>query len=313
MKYASLIFSYNNFDASRKLLDEYGYYTVNIGDYMQTIAAQNIYRKIGVSEEDMIFLDRDSMADYKGEKTFLLMNGCFYNHCFPIPDSITPIFVGFQAQRHVIETHLETLKKYAPIGCRDVHTCEILKSLGVDATVTGCITLALDKRDTAPQKGKTYFVYGSGAGYLPPEMFKEVPEEKLLNGEILFHRKVVHNHPLPHQEMMETLRYTEEVLKIYEKNASLIVTPLHHVATPCMSMGIPVVVCRKKNDTRFSFIETLLPIHERGDYKKVDWNPEAFDNTQFTADMLKHVKQRIEPVKKSKRGWLSRLNIPAFR
>src|SRR5437773_11244518 len=94
MKYGVLTFSYNNVTSFRDALEKRGFYSVNLGDYMQTLAARNLYRALGVAEHDITEIDRDSRSSYSGDKAALLMHGVFFRWSFPIPQGLVPAFVG---------------------------------------------------------------------------------------------------------------------------------------------------------------------------------------------------------------------------
>ena len=61
-----------------------------------------------------------------------------------------------------------------------------------------------------------------------------------------------------------THRYQE-----YQDNASLIITSLLHISTPCVAYGIPVILARDLISYRFSWLDKLLPIYSENDYEGV--------------------------------------------
>ena len=74
----------------------------NLGDCIQNLAVENLYNEMGINNLEKV--NRDDIANYKGEKVILPMQGWFGNvhKVFPANWSkdIHPIFVGF---------HLNTL------------------------------------------------------------------------------------------------------------------------------------------------------------------------------------------------------------
>lgn len=64
---------------------------------------------------------------------------------FPFHHNVNPIFVSFHVNHLEILTPeaVEYLKQYAPIGCRDWNTVYLLKSAGIPAFFSGCITTTI--------------------------------------------------------------------------------------------------------------------------------------------------------------------------
>lgn len=47
---------------------------INIGDYMQLIAIDNLYRYMGIGSKDIVHMKSEDLATYKGEKLILPIN-----------------------------------------------------------------------------------------------------------------------------------------------------------------------------------------------------------------------------------------------
>lgn len=118
--------------------------TINIGDYIQSLAAKQYVNS------DIIYVNRDELSNYKGDKARVIMNGWYTyksNSCMP-NEYVVPLFVAFHLnvdveKKFLTSQNIATLKKYAPIGCRDLHTVEVLKNKGIDAYFSGCLTTTL--------------------------------------------------------------------------------------------------------------------------------------------------------------------------
>lgn len=116
----------------------------NIGDYVQSIAARQFIGKPDV------FVNREALDTYSGEQIKLIMNGWYMHNPdnWPPSDVIEPLFVAFHlnklAEKGMLSPEgVEYFKKHEPIGCRDKHTVELLKSKGINAYFSGCLTLTL--------------------------------------------------------------------------------------------------------------------------------------------------------------------------
>jgi hypothetical protein len=294
MKYGVLTFSYAHAKNFERSVAEHGFFSMNLGDYMQTLAVRRLYQEFGIPEDQTVGIDRDTLASYRGEPVILVMNAVFFPWSFPLPDSIIPVFTGFQASEKVIKDNLDYFRKHAPIGCRDLDTTERLRGFGVEAFTTGCLTMTFARRDKPPTEGKTFIISGGGAGAFPGEVMRFIPTDLLRSVEFVFQRKIVHRFPLTDADMRDAERYTAYLLNEYRERASLVVTPLHHATTPCVSSGIPTIVCRKGNDTRFSFLSELMPIYTPERFADIVWDAPPADIEAARAALIEQVRSSIE-------------------
>ncbi|HIP92256.1 MAG TPA: hypothetical protein EYH25_02205 [Thermotoga sp.] len=120
--------------------------TANLGDDIQALAAKQFLPRVDV------ILDREFLNQVSSKDIIkVIMNGWFTHRPDNWPPSfnIEPLFISFHispaiANKLLSRKTVEYLKKYEPIGCRDEYTRDLLKSKGVDAYFSGCLTLTLD-------------------------------------------------------------------------------------------------------------------------------------------------------------------------
>lgn len=285
MLFGALGFSYAGFDNTARAMTTRGAVSCNLGDNMQSLAVRHLYAQLGVPEAQIVRIDRDTICTYDGPPVVLPMNGCFYQRNLPLPPQITPVFIGFQARAGTIRAHRDWLAGHAPIGCRDTATADLLRAEGIEVEVTGCLTLSLPGREPGPRR-QVLIVQGSGPGALPGLALRHMPKRLLARARFIFQRREVTEHPLSPATMAQHDRIAAALLHDYHSEAALVVTPLHHVAAPCIAAGIPVVVVRSEWDDRFSFLADLLPIHLNPDFAAVDWSPAPVDVTDIKAAQL---------------------------
>lgn len=165
------------------------------------------------------------------------------------------------------------------IGARDPDTTQFLRSIGVEAETTYCLTLTLPTRAAAPPDGKVYLIDTDDIN---------VPKA-LRKGAV----KVTHfMPPLDHRV---TFPMARQLLDLYRDTASLVITTRLHAAMPCMAMGIPVVYFANPSEGRANIVRDLGGIvydrrlHAkklaRGAmgrlFSRVDWSPEPVDVSAF--------------------------------
>lgn len=158
-----ICYTYNN------AKPEVGYYSprkMNIGDYIQSLAARQFFSKIDT------YVDRDSLSEYKGSKINLIMNAWYFlwrkNKSFS--NQFNPLFVAFHINNpeDITSETLTYLKQHEPIGCRDYQTRDFLKAHQIKAYFSGCLTLTLGKTyrvKDSESTNRVYFVdYRPGGG-----------------------------------------------------------------------------------------------------------------------------------------------------
>lgn len=236
----------------------------NVGDNIQSLAAKQYLPQVDT------FINREHLADYKGEKTQVIMNGWFTHniHNWIPSDAIEPLFVSFHinntaAPFMLSEKGIAYLKKHEPIGCRDQFSVDTLKAKGINAYFTGCLTLTLDSYkvdDTL--RGEDIYIVDPLYSY--PSWEKVTYDWKrflrsIQNGNIFkIHKKQKHIANFISEDLLKSAIYVnqeppsktytdeqkfamaEDLLHKYAK-AKLVITSRIHCALPCLAMGTPVI------------------------------------------------------------------------
>lgn len=142
----------------------------NIGDYIQSVAQEQFFDHIDC------YVEREDLDTFSSkEKVRVIMNGWFMHNPEKFPPSgwIHPLFVSFHivprnAKRMLSPQVLSYLKKYQPIGARDLGTYQLLRDYGIVSYFSGCLTLTLGLKYYSKEKDdKIYFVdpyYELGSG-----------------------------------------------------------------------------------------------------------------------------------------------------
>lgn len=269
MKFGYPEFRYGN-DLKRK--------NVNVGDNIQSLAIRALYDQLQIPAHQVVGIDRDSLPAYRGEPVKLIMNGCFHDDCFPLPPQIHPIFFGFNAETESVITKNRALfEKHQPIGCRDMATKQMLEKHKISAYVTGCTTLTFRRRDGVGANATPVIAFGSGPGALPSPLLQKIPKSILERARLVYQREAVQKTPLNDSEVNRLEGMAAAYLDIYRNQTSLVITPLLHVASPCLALGVPVILARRDRGHRFSAIDRLLPVYTPDDFNAIDWNPSPPD------------------------------------
>jgi hypothetical protein len=257
--------------------------TENLGDHIQIISGLRLLSRLGI--EPTRFIDRDNEIrsapglDEENGPVGILLNGWFKTNRaeWPPHPKLAPLILGFhirlfQCPELVSDASIDFFHRYQPIGCRDVYTEALLRSKGIDAFTSNCLSLALPRRIDDPATQTEIFVVSRDErlkDHFPPSI-----------GPYTFV-----SHYSGSSDFAANMTRAKELLEGYRLRAKLIVTTLLHCALPAIAMGIPVVLFYPLNDEtahasdreRFSSVETLLRVHYFDGIESVDWNPKPID------------------------------------
>ena len=251
MKYGLL-----TYDENRKFF--------NVGDNIQSLAAKQFLPQVDV------YLNRERLADYTGERIKLIMNGWFTHniHNWVPSEDIDPVFVSFHmnntaAPFMLSEKGISYLKQHQPIGCRDQFTADTLNEKGIEAYFTGCLTLTLDsyKVDDSERGDKIYIVDPLYNYPRPEKVFynPKLTVKNILNGkafqlgkknkhlknfiseELLKKAEFINQEP-PSNTYSDEQKFqmAEDLLNKYAR-AKMVITSRIHCALPCLALGTPVI------------------------------------------------------------------------
>lgn len=255
---------------------------VNLGDPIQSYAVKLLYKEMGIDEKDIIPVPRYDMKNYDGEECICVVNTCstyeelaYDSNFMPPSDKIHAVPLSLHINRHISDEELDYYKKCIDVGCRDVFTKDMLSKLGVNSYLTGCLTLTFPRRSSEAEKkaDKVYLID------VQPEFKKMIPQHILENAVEL---SSIYRFPITHdsnrmtvEEAEEFHRMGEERIELLKNTAKLVITSRLHAASPCLAMGIPVIMT--KHDDRFGFIDRFMTAYTDWENDKIDWNPQPID------------------------------------
>ncbi|NMP25679.1 polysaccharide pyruvyl transferase family protein [Rahnella sp. SAP-1] len=278
---------------------------INLGDYVQSTAA----RQFLTSVDSLI--PRDHMNDYKGDIVKMIMNAWYMDipQNFPPSDKIDPLYVSIHINSTIADAFftpasLAHLKKFEPIGCRDFYTRDLLKSKGIDAYYSGCMTLTLGetyKRDKVTDD--VYFIDVMYDSMTLPELIRKPLRfgKRILNGrafEFNHRNRVLNKYFQP--DLIKKARFETQIVPYISAsegfkraddflrrlaNAKLVVTSRIHTALPCLAMGTPVIFVNGgfKNKVDNCRFDGLFDFFNRID---VDAKGNATANFSFSGEKI---------------------------
>jgi hypothetical protein len=250
--------------------------TENLGDHIQIIAAECLLRRAGLAPSFLVDRD-DGIAEQPpvadGLAPGIVLNGWFKTNpaAWPPHHAYNPIYLGFhirlfQAPSLISAAALEHYRTHGPIGCRDRYTLSLLRSHGIEAFLSHCLSITFPRRLPNPDQQTEVFVVSRDRRIL-----------EYLPTSIGAHTFISHYSGI--YDFAENKARAVELLKTYRNHAKLIITTMLHCALPTIAMGIPVVVFYPPNEgsqhesdlERFSSLSGLVRVFRPSEATLVDW------------------------------------------
>ena len=193
----------------------------NVGDDIQSLALERLLPRVDYR------VDRDDMGQAKewGDDVRWIINGWFApteHKVWPPPGNAIKLFLGFHAALPGILPRNELL----PIGCRDPWTLNLCNQNGIDAWLSWCLTLTLQRPDV-PRDDSVILAD------MPKEYLDKLPAN------IARGTKISHHIPKESDRLAEVVKR----LDLYAR-ARWVVTTRLHVFLPCVAFNTPVVYIR---------------------------------------------------------------------
>lgn len=248
-----------------------GFTTVNLGDDLQGIATS-----LNLPAVDRL-VDRDQLSGLRlDERHFCLMQSWFTKQRLRAPsDALDPLFFGYCFGSDTMQYGLwpRYLRRYQPIGARDLRSVELMKGRGIDTFWSGCLTLRMGSfmRPVPREERSGVFMVD-----VLPDTEKAIPEA-------LRERAIRISNAVPPAMLDDPLARMHRIARMCDRlrRAELVITKRLHTALPCVGFGTPAVVFakdRKGNRHRFSGYETFLPVTffgEKSQPPAIDWSAVA--------------------------------------
>lgn len=210
--------------------------SINIGDEIQAVAASRFLPKIDK------LIHRERISKTKSNSIIKLIMNAWWMwkpKYFPPSDCIEPLLISMHIRPDIYKKFftkqtVEYLKKYGPVGCRDMKTKEQLDSLGIPAYFSGCLTLTLQRNNAIPRKNYIITVD------LPENIVEEIRTRTT---------RPVYNisrMSLPCFTQPERLKIAKLYLRLYQ-SAHCVVSSCLHAAMPCIALETPFLYMNTVN------------------------------------------------------------------
>ena len=280
--------------------------TDNIGDDIQTYTAMRFLPHIDyhIDREDL-----NCFLPTKKEYVSMIMNGWFMHNKAAWPPSpyINPLLLSMHftclEKIDVGEKYLqgfggEYLKKYQPIGCRDIETQKRLNRNNIENYFSGCMTLTIE-----PFKNieKQEYICLVDLDEKSTNLVKENTKREI--------KEITHDvnpEEIKQKSFEQRMKDVEELLKKYQA-AHIVFTNRLHVALPCVALGTSVVLVHKEQfeedrlGTYLKYLKSFSDIEfEKCDIKNLIENPEenGKDYISIRESLIQKCKEFVQKCEK---------------
>ena len=258
----------------------------NIGDYIQSLAALQFLPK-NCSPK---FIDRDSFQFYKGENITVIMNGWYriFNGNKLIPKNLSPIYLSIHITNvnNLDSKAINNLKKYQPIGCRDMYTFNGLKKYKIDTYFSSCLTTTLDIDYSVNETEKTNEIifndYSFGYNSKIDNYIRSLSSYDFNN---IVYTTHFFNMDLSHFERFKIAR---NLIFKYAK-AKLVITSRIHCALPCLALNTPFIFVNKDYNIRYDGLYEFFNTVGINSSKQFNINV-RLDENNFVINPTKYLK-----------------------
>lgn len=264
------------------------YNSINIGDEIQSLAAMRFLPRIDS------YVYREKINLFKPSiKTKLLMNAWWMwkPENFSIDKNVDALFTSVHIREAIFsnfEKKMEIFSKFAPIGCRDLSTCEYLKSHNIQAYFSGCLTLTLQRNYNIPKQDYILCVD-------VPQKVIDVIKTKTSKPVYDISRFLS-----PYCDSKEHFELAKVMLSLYH-NAHLVVSSRMHVILPSLTLETNVLEIKTREASIKGAAVRYMGYEGFTNYIDIDNHFEELYNYDFDnppKNPTKHLKYREELIKK---------------
>ena len=276
--------------------------TGNIGDDIQSYAAERFLPRIDY------LIDRENIESFvpvSKEYVCTIMNAWYVHdrYNFNFSPYIYPLFISMFFKDfpyedgitygidYLNDNVISDLKKYSPVGARDMHTKKIFDKLGIDSYFSGCMTLTIEKFSDI-KKGDYIVAVGLNDEEINYIKTKTDRPIKVI-------KQDVKQGSFSDENWITRRERVVKLLKLYQ-GAHLVITNKLHCSLPCLALETPVLLLYDKsfeeNKDRIGTYLDYLNYVDRNDFKNIDID---FENPK--PNSCEHLKLREELIKKCKK------------
>lgn len=234
----------------------------NYGDDIQIEAIRNLYEYMNIKYSDVIRITIQELFTYDGEEYLIVpISYPLYGTYDKMSAKIIPVYLGLSILSESVIDSLR-LREFEPVGCRDQHTFNLIRSAGIKGYLNGCMTLTLPKIEFYRERKKVFIV--DVCDELLPFIPSDLKKDAEYRTHLVYHKFVSEKEAL-------------SIYDQYKREAKLVITSRLHCAVPCLAYGIPVIYACKTISFRSIWLQKIIPLYDINSFDKINWSPDSLD------------------------------------
>lgn len=267
MKYGAILYNYE--EASIRGAGD------NLGDHVQTIALLELYKKMGIPNEEILMVGMQHLHDYDGEYVVLpiIGVGVIGDYAPPYSDRIIPVFISTHfVIDELTDEQVRYIEKFAPVGCRDEWTLNIMRRYHLPAYLSGCITVLMGDDEHRDNTVDDIIYCIDVPDYIKPYVDNHFKGEKIVYDTHLI--PFIHDGPMSEEDTFYYLNLAKERVKNYA-NAKVVISSRMHALLPAIANRVPVIGVFENISYRFSWLDKYIRLYTEDDIEEIEWNPDT--------------------------------------
>lgn len=261
---------------------------LNLGDDIQILAVENMYREMHVNYRDVVRIEFSDLYIWDGEELIVPISFPIISYsnqmcitCFS--EKIRPVFLALSILAESLnEKDVEYLIRFSPIGCRDHHTYMIMKRYHIPAYLFGCMTMTFPKVWKEDINKKKVFCVD-----VSDKLAVNIPDK--IRGKCVFLSNAYDISEINGSPEKKA----REMYDLFINEAEMVITARMHVALPCFAAGIPTIFAKDLYSYRFEGVNRIFNIYSEDEYASIDWNVRPIDYGQLKKKMLELAISRV--------------------
>lgn len=302
-------------------IDRYRPSDVNLGDYIQSLAAAQYFDHVDTT------IDRDQL-NTQSDQLRIIGNG-WYNwhpHHHQWADSCDFLPVSIHINNRPVSqdalAHLKRVSQKEPIGCRDLPTHHLLQKAGIESYFSSCLTTTLRRenfvQDQAIEREGIIFAdcpllirhdkwLSQSLRHL--RLYRYLKGQRNLNiiNRIL-HEALSHYPNEPIHFTQHSCSFAESHSKRFElarkllqqyARAQLVITSRIHCALPCLALGTPVIYVATSFDKLrlnglHQYINHIILTNQGNLYSQIDFKDHMVTNSDRFLERAVPLRERCQ-------------------
>lgn len=242
------------------------YSTENIGDEIQSIAANRFLPKINY------YINRDTLSKFKSNNKKpikLIMNGWYMmspENWPPIDKCILPLLTSIHIAKKYdniskafrSKESIRYLSANSPVGARDRSTLDFLKENHIESYLSGCLTLTLNRNRFLKRED---YILAVDLSQSAIDYIRKVTDRRVVT------ISVYHN---PNMSQERRIKLAKYYLYCYQ-SAHIVISTRLHAILPSLAFRVPVVAIKedgKYEHERFDWLSGLVTMYSLSEFKK---------------------------------------------